>query len=119
MPTFMLSFWTRDRSRGEKLPLEMVVQKLTEDCAHTYELFDRGTLEPGRIADLNVIDYDNLRLGMPEVVYDLPKDGMRFIQKAEGYVATVKSGEVIFENGEATGALPGALIRGPQNRGKG
>jgi N-acyl-D-aspartate/D-glutamate deacylase len=119
MPTFMLSFWTRDRTRGEKLPLEMVVQKLTEDCAHTYELFDRGTLEPGRIADLNVIDYDNLRLGMPEVVYDLPKDGMRFIQKAEGYVATVKSGEVIFENGEATGALPGALIRGPQNRGKG
>ena len=114
MPTFMLSFWTRDRSRGETLPLEMVVQKLTQDCAHTYELFDRGTLEPGAIADLNLIDYDNLRLEMPEVAYDLPTNAMRLIQRAEGYVATIKSGEVIFENGEPTGAMPGTLVRGPQ-----
>ena len=114
MPTFMLTFWTRDRSRGEKLPLESVVQKLTLDCAETYELHDRGVIAPGKLADLNLIDYENLRLDMPRVVHDLPNRGKRFIQKAEGYLATVKSGQVIFERGVPTGALPGRLVRGPQ-----
>jgi len=114
MPTFMLSFWTRDRTRGDTLPLERVVQQLTQDCAETYELYDRGVLAPGRLADCNVIDYDALSLEMPELVYDLPNQGRRFIQRARGYVATVKSGVVTFEHGEPTGAFPGAVVRGPQ-----
>ena len=112
MPTFMLTHWTRDRTRGELLPLEWVVKKQTHDTAELYGLRDRGTLEEGMVADVNLIDYDRLQIGSPIVVDDLPAGGRRLIQRATGYVATVKSGAVTFEEGEDTGARPGRLLRG-------
>jgi N-acyl-D-aspartate/D-glutamate deacylase len=112
MPTFMLTHWTRDRSRGEKLPLEWVVKRMTHDTAELYGLGDRGTLEVGKKGDVNVIDYEALQLERPQAVHDLPTDAMRLIQKSRGYIATVVSGEVISRYGEETGARPGQLIRG-------
>ena len=112
MPTFMLTHWVRDRSRGERLPLEWVVKKQTHDTARLYGLEDRGTLEPGMVGDVNVIDYDNLALDGPRVVNDLPAGGSRIVQGASGYVATVKSGVVTFADGVDTGARPGRLLRG-------
>jgi N-acyl-D-amino-acid deacylase len=112
MPTFMLTHWTRDRSRGETLPLEYVVKKQTHDTARLYGLADRGTVEPGALADFNLIDYGDLSLGAPYVTNDLPAGGRRLLQKASGYVATIKGGTVTFEHGVATGALPGRLVRG-------
>ena len=111
IPTFLLTHWTRDRTRGERLPLEWVVKKQTHDTARLYGLGDRGTLEPGMVGDLNVIDYERLRLGTPRVVTDLPAGGSRIVQGAEGYVATIK-GVVTFADGEDTGARPGRLLRG-------
>jgi N-acyl-D-aspartate/D-glutamate deacylase len=111
-PTFMLSHWTRDRTRGERLALEWVVKKQTHDTARLYGLGDRGTLEPGAQADVNVIDYEHLQLGTPTVVTDLPAGGRRLVQDAVGYLATIKSGETTFENGRDTGARPGVLVRG-------
>jgi N-acyl-D-aspartate/D-glutamate deacylase len=113
-PTYMLTHWARDRARGEKLPLEYVVQRQCRDTARQVGLQDRGTIEVGMLADLNVIDHDNLTLRAPEIVFDLPAGGRRLVQRADGYTATVKRGQVIYENGEATGVLPGQLIRGPQ-----
>jgi N-acyl-D-aspartate/D-glutamate deacylase len=113
-PTFNLTHWVRDRSRGERLPLEAVVKGQTHDTARYAGWDDRGLLSPGYRADQNVIDYDALRLRRPEMVYDLPAGGRRLLQRAEGYRYMVKSGEVTFEDGEATGALPGRLVRGPQ-----
>ena len=112
MPTFMLTHWTRDRSRGELLPLEYVVKKQTHDTARLYGMADRGTVEPGALADFNLIDYDALTLGAPYVTNDLPAGGRRLLQKATGYVATIKAGTVTFEHGEPTGAVPGRLVRG-------
>ncbi len=112
MPTFMLTHWTRDRSRGETLPLEWVVKKQTHDTARLYGLGDRGTLEVGMLGDVNVIDYDRLQLGNPYVAHDLPAGGTRLLQNATGYVATIKSGEVTFAEGTDTGARPGVLLRG-------
>jgi N-acyl-D-aspartate/D-glutamate deacylase len=112
IPTFMLSHWVRDRSRGERLPLELVVQKMTHDTARLYGLGDRGVVAPGYKADFNVIDYDALQLDLPELVFDLPGGGRRLIQKADGYVATINAGDVTFSNGEDTGARPGRLVRG-------
>jgi N-acyl-D-aspartate/D-glutamate deacylase len=111
-PTFMLSHWTRDRTRGDRLPLEWVVKKQTLDTARLYGLGDRGTLEPGMAADVNVIDYEHLQLGVPRVVTDLPAGGRRLVQDAVGYLATIKSGETTFENGNDTGARPGVVVRG-------
>ncbi|MGH1490208.1 MAG: N-acyl-D-amino-acid deacylase family protein [Acidimicrobiales bacterium] len=113
-PTYMLTHWVRDRERGERLPLEYVVQRQTRDTARQVGLADRGTLEPGMLADVNVIDFDGLTLRAPEMAYDLPAGGKRLIQRAEGYRYTIKRGEVIYRDGEATGVLPGQLIRGPQ-----
>jgi N-acyl-D-aspartate/D-glutamate deacylase len=112
MPTFMLTHWTRDRKRGETLPLELVVQKQTRDTARLYGMTDRGTLEPGMLADVNLIDYERLQLLPPEVAADLPAGGRRLLQKAVGYVATIKRGVVTFREGVHTGALPGRLVRG-------
>jgi N-acyl-D-aspartate/D-glutamate deacylase len=112
MPTFMLTHWTRDRTRGELLPLEWVVKKQTADTAALYGLGDRGTLEPGKLADVNVIDYERLSLGMPYVASDLPAGGSRLLQSAEGYVATFKSGVQTFDEGTDTGERPGRLVRG-------
>jgi len=112
MPTFMLTHWTRDRSRGETLPLEWVVKKQTHDTARLYGLGDRGTLEVGMLGDVNVIDYENLQLGNPYVAADLPAGGKRLLQNATGYVATIKSGAITFDRGRDTGARPGELLRG-------
>ncbi len=116
-PTYMLTHWVRDRSRGPRLSLEKVVSMQTRDTARLYGLNDRGVLAVGMKADVNVIDFDALTIQPPEMAFDLPAGGRRMIQKAVGYVATVVSGVVTYENGEATGALPGRLIRGPQGAG--
>jgi N-acyl-D-amino-acid deacylase len=112
MPTFMLTHWTRDRSRGDTFPVEYVVKKQTHDTARLYGMSDRGTLEPGALGDLNLIDYDALSLQRPYVAADLPAGGRRLLQRAEGYRATIKKGAVTFEDGEPTGEQPGRLVRG-------
>ncbi len=112
LPTTMISHWARDRHRGEKLPLESVVRKQTRDTAELYGLRDRGTVEPGKRADLNVIDFDALNLRTPELVHDLPAGGRRLLQRAEGYTATVVAGQQTRSHGEDTGARPGRLVRG-------
>lgn len=109
--TFTLTHWTRDRTRGGKFPIEWAVRRLTSETADFFGFKDRGRLKPGLKADVNIVDYDNLRIRRPEVVFDLPAGGRRLVQRAEGYVATIVSGQPIFENGEATGALPGKLVR--------
>ena len=112
-PTYMLTHWVRDRE-GERLPLEFAVKRQTRDTAELYGLLDRGLVAKGMRADLNVIDFDALALGMPEIKADLPGGGQRFVQKAEGYLATIVAGEVVWRNGEPTGKLPGRLVRGAQ-----
>lgn len=114
MPTFMLTHWTRDRKRGPKLPLEHIIKRQTKETAEMYGLMDRGVVAAGYKADLNIIDYENLRFETPKMVFDLPAEGRRLVQDASGYIATIVSGEIIVENGKPTGALPGKLIRGPQ-----
>ncbi len=113
-PTYMLTHWVRDRDRGPRLPLEQVVRMQTHDTARLYGLNDRGVIAPGMKADVNVIDFERLRILAPEMVFDLPAEGRRMIQRSEGYRATIVSGTVTFENGVATGALPGKLVRGLQ-----
>ncbi len=114
MPTFMLTHWARDRERGEKLPLEFVVKKMTNDTASLYGLHDRGVIRVGMKADLNLIDLENLKVDLPELAHDLPANGRRLIQKSEGYVATIVNGTIVMENGEDTGNRPGNLVRGQQ-----
>ena len=114
LPTYMLSHWARDRSRGERLSLEQAVRLQTRQTAELYGFDDRGLLAPGYLADVNVIDFDALAIDAPEMVYDLPAGGRRLIQRARGYVATVKRGVVVRENDQATGERPGRLVRGPQ-----
>ena len=111
MPTFIMTHWGRDRTRGDKMSLEFIVKSLTSSTARAYGMFDRGQLTEGMIADINVIDFDGLRLHRPEAVFDLPAGGRRLVQRAEGYEITIKSGEVIFNNGQHSGALPGKLVR--------
>ncbi len=111
-PTYLLTHWTRDRTRGPKLRLEDAVRMQTRDTAEIYGLSDRGTLEVGKKGDLNVIDYDALRLDAPRMVYDLPTGAPRLLQGVHGYVATVVSGEVTWRDGVPTGARPGVLVRG-------
>ena len=86
----------------------------THDTARCVGLEDRGTLEIGMKADLNLIDFDALQLDSPQIIFDLPAGGRRMFQGAQGYLATIVSGEVIMENGTYTGAVPGKLIRGSQ-----
>ncbi|MGO4810868.1 amidohydrolase family protein [Cupriavidus sp. 2MCAB6] len=112
MPTFMLTHWARERSRGPRLALEAMVKRQSADTARLYGMTDRGTLLPGMKADVNVIDYARLRLHAPRMAFDLPAGGRRLVQEADGYVATVVAGVPIFENKVATGALPGRLLRG-------
>ena len=111
-PTHMLTHWTRDRTDGPRLPIAWAVQQLTSKTAAVVGLDDRGLLKPGYKGDLNAIDYGRLRLHPPHVVYDLPAGGRRIMQKADGYAATIVSGEITYRDGEATAALPGRLIRG-------
>ncbi|HET6954785.1 MAG TPA: amidohydrolase family protein [Acidimicrobiales bacterium] len=114
VPTYMLTHWVRDRSRGERLPLELAVNLQTRRTAELFGFRDRGLLAAGHLADINVIDLDRLRLAAPEMAYDLPAGGRRLVQRSRGYVATVKRGVVVRDHDEATGARPGRLVRGPQ-----
>ncbi|MGD9966874.1 MAG: amidohydrolase family protein [Hyphomonadaceae bacterium] len=112
-PTFMLEHWVRDRV-GKRITLEHAVKRQSRDTARLYGLEDRGVIAPGYLADINVIDFEKLKLGRPWLAFDLPANGKRLLQKAEGYVCTIKSGEVTFRNGEYLQVHPGRLIRGPQ-----
>jgi N-acyl-D-aspartate/D-glutamate deacylase len=114
MPTFAAAWWGRDRPRG-RLPLEWIVMRQARDTARAIGLNDRGILAPGYRADLNLIDYPRLNALQPHLAYDLPAGGKRLLQKASGYVATLCGGEVTFEEGRFTGALPGRLVRGAQS----
>ena len=113
-PTFMLTHWARDRTRGPRLPLEHVVHRQTRQTAELYGLHDRGLVAPGMRADLNVIDFDALTFDLPRMAFDLPADGRRLVQKARGYRAVFVAGEQTIADDEFTGALPGRLIRGPR-----
>jgi len=110
--TTMLVHWARDRTRGAKLPLELVVRKMTSDTASLYGLNDRGVLASGYRADVNVIDFKNLRLDQPKMVHDLPGGARRLLQKADGYRSTFVAGTEVMHNGVDTGARPGKLVRG-------
>ena len=111
--TFMLIDWVRDRTEDDPyhLPIELVVKKQSRDTARLFGMHDRGTLELGMKADLNLIDLGALRIEKPEMVHDLPADMPRLMQTAHGYVASLVSGEIVQENGKATGARPGKVVR--------
>jgi N-acyl-D-amino-acid deacylase len=111
IPTYLLTHWARDRTRGPRLDLEQVVKMQTADTAELVGMTDRGTIEVGRRADLNLIDLDRLELGFPRAVDDLPAGGRRLLQEATGYVATVVAGVVTRRDGADTGARPGRLVR--------
>jgi len=113
-PTSLLTLWGRDRTHGPKLSLEFLVAKQTRGTAEAYGMLDRGLLAPGHKADINVIDFDALKLKRPEVVYDLPAGGRRLVQRATGYRHTFNSGIETISNDELTGARPGTLVRGGQ-----
>jgi len=113
-PTTLVQHWSRDRDRGEKLPLETVIKMQTYETANLLGIDDRGIIEEGYKADINIIDYDGLTLHEPEIINDLPAGGRRLVQKASGYDYTIVSGEIAFIKGEATGALNGKLIRNSQ-----
>jgi N-acyl-D-aspartate/D-glutamate deacylase len=115
MPSYLLAYWVRDRSRGAKLQLETAVQLQTGNTAKAYGLADRGTLEVGKKADINVIDLDRLYIHAPEMIHDLPAGGRRIVQHVDGYRYTICAGEVTMVDGEHTGALPGRLVRGRRN----
>ncbi|MEM9517334.1 MAG: amidohydrolase family protein [Actinomycetota bacterium] len=110
-PTYLLTHWARDRQRGPQIPLERAVALQTSATAATYGLADRGRLAPGLLADINVIDHERLRLHPPRMVHDLPAGGRRLLQDVDGYRATIKSGEITFEDGSWTGARPGRILR--------
>ncbi len=109
--TFMLQHWVRDRQRGDKLPLEIAIQMLTKTPADLYGLHDRGVIEVGKKADINVIALNDLSLQMPYVANDLPTGAPRLLQRAEGYVVTLVAGQITNRNGHDTGARPGKLVR--------
>ncbi len=110
--TYTLTHWTRDRARGALFPVSWIIKRLTSDNAAAIGLNDRGLLRVGMKADINVLDYDKLRLRPPEIAYDLPAGGKRLLQRTDGIDATIVSGAVVYRHGEATGALPGRLVRG-------
>ena len=109
--TTLLTHWGRDRTRGAQIDLPTLVKSQTHDTARAVELTDRGVVAAGMKADINIIDFENLQVRAPEIVHDLPAGGARLQQKADGYLATIASGEVTYENGEPTDALPGRLLR--------
>ena len=113
-PTYLLSHWGRDRAHG-RFDLAWLVKRQTADTARAVGLLDRGIIAAGMKAEINVIDFDRLAVAAPEMAFDLPAGGKRLLQRASGYTATIASGAVIYRDGEATGALPGRLVRGPQS----
>jgi len=114
MTTYLLTHWARDRTRGPRFPLEWAVRRLTSDPAALYGLHDRGALVPGRRADLNLIDFEELRLLHPELRNDLPAGAGRLVQRSAGYRETIVAGETVVDGGELTDARPGSLVRGPR-----
>ena len=114
MPTYLLTYWARDRVKGERFPLEWIVERQTKHTAEFYGMHDRGVIAPGMKADLNVIDFEALHIHGPRMVWDLPAEGNRLIQDIDGYRYTVQSGLITYRDGKPTGAMPGKLIRGPQ-----
>lgn len=108
-PTWLMSYWGRERQRWG---VEEVIRRLTSDPASAAGLGDRGMIAVGKKADLNVIDYDRVGFGRPYVTFDLPAGGRRLLQKAEGYEATVVAGAITYRSGEATGKLPGRIVKG-------
>ena len=112
-PTYLLEYWVRDRARG-RITLENAIKRQCHDTARLYGMHDRGLLRAGYLADVNVIDLAGLKLGKPWLAFDLPAGGKRLLQRADGYVATIKRGSITFRHGRMTGALPGQLVRGPQ-----
>ena len=108
---YVLTKWVKER---RVLELARAIQLLTRQPAELYSLKDRGLLAEGMRGDVNIIDFAALKLHTPHIVHDLPAGGKRFLQSADGIIATIKSGEVIYSNGQATGALPGKLVRGQQ-----
>jgi N-acyl-D-aspartate/D-glutamate deacylase len=113
-PTFMLTHWARDRRRGPRIPLELVVHRQTRQTAELYGLGDRGLVAPGLRADLNVIDFDALGFDVPRMAFDLPAGGRRLVQRGRGYAATFVAGVQTVADDEFTGELPGRLVRGPR-----
>jgi N-acyl-D-aspartate/D-glutamate deacylase len=111
-PTYQLTYWARDRSRGETLPLARVIHRATQRNAKLFGFNDRGLLRPGLKADINVIDFDNLKLGELTLQQDLPAGGSRLMQGASGYKATIINGVVTRRDDKDTGARPGRLVRG-------
>src|SRR5262249_26083979 len=109
---FGLTHWVRDRKRGIRLPIELVVAKQTRDNALLYGLHDRGTIKPGLRADINVLDFSRLNSEVPIIYKDLPSGGSRLMQHARGYVATMVAGKTTRLNDIDTGARPGRAVRG-------
>ena len=109
--TSLLTHWGRDRTRGEGIDLPTLIKCQSRDTARAVDLTDRGTLEAGMRADVNIIDFDNLNVRLPEIVNDLPAGGARLQQRADGYQMTVVKGEPTYVEGQATDALPGRLVR--------
>jgi N-acyl-D-aspartate/D-glutamate deacylase len=112
-PTTLLQYWGRDRSH-DRIPLPFLVQRHCRDTARTVGLHDRGVVAPGYRADLNVVDFDRLRLHKPTIVHDLPAGGRRLLQRADGWAHTIVAGQETYRDGAATDALPGRLVRGSQ-----
>jgi N-acyl-D-aspartate/D-glutamate deacylase len=110
----MLTHWVRESPAGDRyhLPLEFVVKKQSRDTARLFGIYDRGTLEPGMRADINLIDFNALQIDTPRMINDLPAGMPRLMQTAQGYVATLVNGEIIQENAAVTDARPGKLVRG-------
>lgn len=111
IPTYLLTHWARDRVRGPRISVEEAVRLQTSATAEVIGLDDRGVVAPGRRADLNVIDFENLRINFPHSVADLPAGGSRLLQSADGYVATIVKGRITRRNGADTGERPGRLVR--------
>jgi N-acyl-D-aspartate/D-glutamate deacylase len=114
--TTLLVHWARDRARGPRFGLPWIVNRQCRATAEAVGLLDRGIIAPGFKADFNVVDFDNLSLGQPTIVHDLPAGGKRLVQTASGYLHTFVSGAETYRDGEPTGALPGRLVRGPQKQ---
>jgi N-acyl-D-aspartate/D-glutamate deacylase len=110
--TFHLTHWARDRTQGDRLPLELIVHKLSGANADLYGLGDRGTVEEGKRADLNVIDLENLRICAPKLLHDLPTGVSRIVQPADGYLATAVNGGITRRDDTDTGERSGRLVRG-------
>jgi len=109
--TYLLMEWVRGRA---VMSLPEAIRRLTSQPADFFRFADRGRLQPGLKADVNVIDLDRLSIAAPRMVHDLPAGGKRLLQGAQGYVASIVSGAITYREAQATGALPGRLLRGPQ-----